>query len=287
MAAVKKVSPKKTVARKAPARKATLKKIPIPKVPASKSTTDSSAKEDFSIVASSQFVLPQPAEDLKGIDRRKLVELVQERLTAEGKSVQTLASDIGMPPRVAAAVFQGISPPASHRVVQFLRYLGIPAADAPRIGAVVTRPRGNHIFISYCHRDSEYLERLLVHLKPLQRDGMIDAWVDTRLQAGDRWRKEIDTALKKARAAVLLVSADFLASDFVFKNELPPLLKAAEENGTLIIPVVLKPCRFTRSKELRDFQSINSPDEPLSVLDETGRELLYDSIAQRIEAVFS
>lgn len=228
-----------------------------------------------------------PPEDLKDIDRKTLVKLVLERLTSEGKSVQSYATEIGMPVPVAEVVFQGSSLPAWRRVRQFLEYLGLESSAAPKIDSTIPRPKGNHIFISYCHKDSEYLERLLVHLKPLQRDGVIDAWVDTRLQAGDRWRKEIDAALRKARAAVLLISADFLASDFVFKNELPPLLKAAEEQGTLIIPVVLKPCRFVRSKELCEFQSINPPDEPLSVLDENGRELLYDSVAQRIEAAFS
>ena len=230
---------------------------------------------------------PANAPEVRGIDRRKLVSMVNERLASEGKSVQTFASEIGMPARVAENVFQGTGLPASHRVVQFLHYLGIAAGDAPRTDLNTVRPKGNHIFISYSHRDTEYLERLLVHLKPLQREGLIDTWVDMRLQAGDRWRAEIDAALKKARVAILLVSADFLASDFVFKNELPPLLKAAEESGTLIVPVVLKPCRYTRSKELRDFQAINPPDEPLSVLDENGRELLYDSIAQRVEAVFN
>ena len=83
-----------------------------------------------------------------------------------------------------------------------------------------------------------------------------------------------------------MVSADFLASDFIIDNELPPLLHAAEKKGPLIIPVILKPCRFTREKNLREFQSINPPDEPVSMLDENEQELVYDTIAQRIEEMF-
>ena len=87
------------------------------------------------------------------------------------------------------------------------------------------------VFISYSHSDGEYLDRLLVHLKPLEKEGLIDLWVDTRLRAGDRWRKEIDKALQRAIVAILLVSADFLASEFITDNELPPLLRNAEERG--------------------------------------------------------
>jgi len=92
-----------------------------------------------------------------------------------------------------------------------------------------------------------------VHLKPLERDGLIDLWVDTRLRPGDRWKKEISAALERAQVAILLISADFLASDFITNDELPPILTAAEQKGTRIIPIILKPCRFARDKNLRHF----------------------------------
>lgn len=146
--------------------------------------------------------------------------------------------------------------------------------------------KGNHVFISYSHRDKKYLDRLIIHLKPLEKKGIIDAWVDTRLLAGDKWKKEIESALKNARVAILMVSADFLASDFIIENELPPLLRKAEQAGSLIIPVILRPCRFARDEALREFQAINPPNEPLSLLDENEQELIYDSIAQRVEDIF-
>src|SRR5690606_7893081 len=128
------------------------------------------------------------------------------------------------------------------------------------------KSKGNKIFISYSHRDKSYLDRLMVHLRPLQKQGLIDAWADTRLQAGDKWKKEIESALKESRVAILMISADFLASDFIIDNELPPLLHAAESKGTRIIPVILKPCRFLREKNLCEFQAVNLPDEPMSVM---------------------
>ncbi len=139
------------------------------------------------------------------------------------------------------------------------------------------------VFISYSHVDRPYMERLLVHLKPLEKEGLIDLWVDTRLKAGDLWKKQIENALENANVAILLVSADYLASDFIINNELPPLLLKAEQRGTRIIPLVIKPCRFARDHNLNHFQAVNDPTEALIKLTEAERETYYDSVANAVE----
>ncbi|MCP5051047.1 MAG: TIR domain-containing protein, partial [bacterium] len=139
------------------------------------------------------------------------------------------------------------------------------------------------VFISYSHKDRDYLERLKVHLKPLVKKGLIDLWEDTKLNADDKWRWKIEKALKAARVAVLLVSADFLASDFIEKYELPPLLEKAERDGTRIIPLIVKPSSFTSNKHLSVFQSLNNPEEPLSGLPENEREEIYVRLFREIE----
>jgi TIR domain len=141
----------------------------------------------------------------------------------------------------------------------------------------------NKVFVSYSHTDLEFLERLLIHLKPLEKQGLIDLWVDTKIQVGDLWKPQIETALSHAKVAVLLITADFLASDFIVENELPPLLSQAETNGTRIIPVILKPCRFTRDQNLSRFQAVNNPEKPVITLSIGEQELVYDRIAQIIE----
>jgi hypothetical protein len=142
-------------------------------------------------------------------------------------------------------------------------------------------------FISYSHTDRQYLDRLMVHLKPMTKAGSIDVWVDTRIKAGDKWRDSIQEALGASRIAILMISADFLASDFVVENELPPLLAKAEVNGTRILPIILSPCRFSRDKNLNRFQSINAPNQPLSSMAHDEREFVYDKLAQDIESALA
>jgi len=146
-----------------------------------------------------------------------------------------------------------------------------------------TDPSINTIFISYSHKDVDYLHKLFVHLRPLEKSGIVDPWADTKLEAGDNWKEEIERALSKARAAILLVSADFLASDFIVDNELPPLLANAETRGARIIPVIIKPCRFARDKNLKRFQAVNDPSKPLANMPDADQEVIYDKVSELVE----
>ena len=155
--------------------------------------------------------------------------------------------------------------------------------DVEKIEFEKERKRKKTVFISYSHVDTAYLERLNVHLKPFEKNGLIELWSDRKIKAGEKWKEKIEKALERAAIAILLVSADFLASDFIIDNELPPLLKSAEKKGKIILPVILKPCRFTRDENLSKFQSINNPQNPLSKMDENGKEETYVEIANYID----
>ena len=122
------------------------------------------------------------------------------------------------------------------------------------------------IFISYSHADKKWLDRLERHLKVLKRFiDPIEYWDDKQLKGGDKWKVEIEKAINKANVAILLVSTDFLSSDFIATDELPPLLRKAEEEGTRILPLIVAPCAFTLS-ELSEFQAINDPEKTLADL---------------------
>lgn len=148
----------------------------------------------------------------------------------------------------------------------------------------LAKNKSKKVFISYSHKDSAHLERLRVHLKPLEKLGVVDVWDDTKIKVGNHWEKEIDAALHQAAIAVLIVSADFLASDFIVDNELPPILEKAQLDGTKIVPVILKPCRFSRDANLSRFQALNPPDKPVHGMNESEQEVIWDRLSQIIEA---
>ena len=164
------------------------------------------------------------------------------------------------------------------------RYIeGLSAADNSTTTTTVPPTIRHKVFISYSHADRNHLDRLLVHLKPIERAEKIEMWSDIQIRTGDRWKSEIEEALNRATIAVLLLSADFMASDFITKNELPPLLKNAEEKGTRIIPLIVKPCRFLREPMLSQFQSANIPSRPLVLLDHGQQEEILDLVATEVE----
>jgi hypothetical protein len=145
----------------------------------------------------------------------------------------------------------------------------------------------NRVFVSYSHRDARWLSRLHVHLRVIERLGTIDLWSDTKITPGANWVDEIESALNGARAAVLLLSADFLASEFIMSNELPPLLAAKEETGLVIIPVIVSACRFQAIKELAQLKAINDPKKPLNVLSKGRQEQILDTVTEMVLGTFS
>ncbi len=141
------------------------------------------------------------------------------------------------------------------------------------------------IFISYSHKDLNYLDRLRVHLKPLAKKGLIELWDDTKIKPGGLWRHEIATALENSTIAILLISADFIASDFIVENELPPLLNKANEKGMTILCVILKPSRFEKEPNLSKFQALNPPSKPVLSMSDYEQEELWNNLSSKIEEI--
>jgi hypothetical protein len=113
---------------------------------------------------------------------------------------------------------------------------------------------------------------------------LVDLWDDSRLVPGDDWRVELSEAINTAKVAILLVSADFLASQFIVENELPPLLAAAKSSGVVILPVVVGASRFDRTPTLSCYQAVNEPSQPLSTLPVAEREKVWVRVANAVEA---
>ena len=138
------------------------------------------------------------------------------------------------------------------------------------------------VFVSYSHEDAPWLNRLKIHMEPLIRDGLVDFWDDARIRPGMDWRSSIREAISSASVAILLISADFLSSEFIASNELPPLLEAAEKEGALILPIILSPSLFTDIPSLSRFQSVNPPDRPLIDMTKGEQEKYFVKAAKSI-----
>jgi len=82
--------------------------------------------------------------------------------------------------------------------------------------------RRRQIFVSYSHKDNQWLEKLRTFLRPLERDAELRVWSDRDIQPSSNWNADIQKAMNDADAAIILVSQDFLASDYVASDELPP-----------------------------------------------------------------
>lgn len=121
------------------------------------------------------------------------------------------------------------------------------------------------VFISYSHKDANWLEKLQTMMSPSIRNNTISAWWDGKIKPSQKWREEIDNALASAKVGVLLVSPDFLASDFINNNELPYLLAAAERHAVKLIWVLLRNCLYKKTP-IADYQAAHDVSKPLNSL---------------------
>jgi formylglycine-generating enzyme required for sulfatase activity len=141
----------------------------------------------------------------------------------------------------------------------------------------------NRIFISYSHRDEKLFQEFLVHLKPWQDQGIVHVWTDKRLQAGQDWHSEIQQGVASAAVAVLLISPDFMASDYICKHEIPPLLQAAEGGELRLAPLYLRPSVMDKGHPLSRYQGLNSPDQTPAGKPKDRRDRIFASAARQLK----
>jgi class 3 adenylate cyclase len=143
------------------------------------------------------------------------------------------------------------------------------------------------IFISYSHSDEVLKDRVIRHLQAVTDSTGIAIWDDRQISTGQEWKQKIETALATARAAVLLISADFLSSQFIKESELPVLLSRREKEGLKVFPILSQPCNWQMYKWLsalalwpRDGHSLSGMDEHSR---ETSLKLLVEEIRRELD----
>ena len=144
----------------------------------------------------------------------------------------------------------------------------------------------HELFISYSHKDRAFLERFWTHLSPLETQYGLQRWDDSRIQPGDIWLDEIERALARAQVALLLVSPDFLASDFIRRQELPCLFDAAQNDGLKILWVPLLPCSWKRFRQIEQYQAVIPVHKTLAEIGEVERDRALVAITDHIHDLF-
>lgn len=142
----------------------------------------------------------------------------------------------------------------------------------------------DQIFVSYSHKDKSLLEQIKTTLAPALRGGKLDLWDDTRIRPGEKWQDRIEQALASAKVAVLLVTRNFLASEFIAEQELPPLLKAAEEEGLTVFWIHGGACLYEETP-IADYQAAHDVSKPLSKLKKPDREEAIAEICKKLLAI--
>ncbi|MEU5961658.1 COR domain-containing protein [Micromonospora parva] len=118
------------------------------------------------------------------------------------------------------------------------------------------RSKSARLFLSYSHKDEAHKDALENHLKVLRRSGLIDVWSDRRIGAGDGWRGSIDRNLQDADLVILLVSSDFLASDYCTDKEMGEALRRRAAGECDVIPVIVRDCNWLHEAGLKELQAL-------------------------------
>lgn len=142
------------------------------------------------------------------------------------------------------------------------------------------------VFVSYSHFDEQWFGKLRTMLAPMIRNESIALWSDREISSGQAWKTEIDGALKRAKVAVLLVSPNFLASDFIMREELPHLLGAARNKQVQIVWILLSACLHEQTP-LAKYEPAHRPLRPLDSLSPSALNEVLVEIAENIQQAAS
>jgi hypothetical protein len=119
------------------------------------------------------------------------------------------------------------------------------------------------VFLSYSHRDETYRQELDKHLALLKREGRLDLWSDHRILPGGEIDGEISGAIEAADLILLLVSADFIASDYCFSIEMKRAMERHKKQEAVVVPILVRPCDF-QTAPFAKLKMLPSDAKPIS-----------------------
>src|SRR5215212_8522796 len=119
------------------------------------------------------------------------------------------------------------------------------------------------IFVSYSYDDEPFLQRLLAQLNGLIRAEIITVWHGEHIPAGEKWKKEIDKHLNTAQLVLLLVSENFIGSDYCYEVEFKRAMERCEQGEARVIAIILAPCPW-RDTPLAELKVLPKSGKPIT-----------------------
>jgi hypothetical protein len=141
-----------------------------------------------------------------------------------------------------------------------------------------------NIFIAYSRKDKKYLGEMSSHLKALERQKFVDKiWYDGEIMAGEKWEDAIEKNLELAKVILLLISADFIASDYCHSKEMKRALERHEAGKAIVIPVIVRDCDW----EYEAFAQLQIPNEGKAIANQPHgqRDTAYTNVVKAIRNV--
>lgn len=140
------------------------------------------------------------------------------------------------------------------------------------------------VFISYSHKDEDIREKLETHLKVMERSGLISTWHDRKIDAGEEWRNAIDKHLDSSQIILLLISADFIASDYCHDIEMLHAMERHEKGEARVIPILLREVDW-KGTSLSKLQFLPSNARPIMSKQWASDDAPYYDVYQGLKKV--
>src|SRR5215210_2691574 len=120
------------------------------------------------------------------------------------------------------------------------------------------------LFYSYSHRDEEFRNELELHLWGLRRQGSISGWSDRKLSAGTEWSKEISRNLESAHIILLLISPNFIASEYCYDKEMTRAMQRHEAGEARVIPIIIRNVDNWQAAPFGQLQAVPKDGKPVN-----------------------
>lgn len=140
------------------------------------------------------------------------------------------------------------------------------------------------IFIAYSREDQDILNRLRTNLKVLERTQNIEVWYDGKIEVGSDWEKQIKTNLYSADIILLLISENFIASDYCYNNEMTEALSLNDQNKVRTIPIIAKECLW-HHMPFAQLQALPEDGKPILSKDWSTPNRPYIQVVTEIEKI--